>query len=106
MHGVMKKCLQCGQVKAAAGFYGAMGACKACHNAACVARRRRDPAYQARQYAAKRRWTLANRQTVRVHQRRGHGRLIWDGPKAAPLICQQAEAALWALWDAISAPNH
>ena len=106
----MKTCLSCHQAKAEADFYRQgnslrlQNRCKSCHNAACQERRRTNPEYRARQYAAKKHWEVHNRQRVRLHQRRCHGRLIWDPYRAdVPSLCREVEAAMWLLFESISA---
>ena len=105
----MKRCLKCQQEKAAADYYlTAQGlpanTCKKCHNAACLARKKSNPDYRRKQYVAKKRWELRNPQRVRTHQRRCHGRLIWDPQQAGvPSLCRELEAAMWLLYEAISA---
>lgn len=104
---VMKRCLKCGRELPEAEFYKAapdrlMQACKTCHNAACHARRRMNPAYRARQQAAKKRWEGLNRGRVLLHNRRCQGRLIWDPREpGVPLICRELESLLHGLNEAI-----
>lgn len=105
----MKRCLKCGLEKAEADFYRQTGLgdrlqsrCKVCHNAACHARRRANPAYRAKQYAAKKRWNARNPERVLLHVRRCEGRLIWDPRETGvPLICRELESLLHGLNEAI-----
>jgi hypothetical protein len=69
--------------------------CKKCHNAACWARRKNDPAYRARQYQAKLRWTQRNPVAKREHE----GRATFT--RKDPEEWQAAEALLCRLWSVI-----
>jgi len=106
----MKRCLNCQQVKPVADYYKQAGGrtclplCKVCHNAACLARKKSNPDYRARQYAAKKRWEQRNPQRVKTHRLRCLGRLIWDPrQEGVPSLCLELEAALQKLREAIAA---
>ena len=101
----MKNCSTCGLEKPLSEFYRQandtpVSKCRSCYNAACQARKLTDPGYRFRQYKAKRRWVLQNRNRDRMHGRRCHGRLIWD-QQPVPAPFQETEAALWSLCDAL-----